>query len=222
MKMTSIIKTVVAVTAIVTVGKVVYDKVKANKEAESEEVKTTIDEVVEDDEPEPKKNIIEKAVDKFNNLSTDDQALVVTVAGAVVIGLGVMFVGNHIIDRRYNRSLANYKSSQEYKNLRNNALNDYMNSKNYQDDIERFTRQLTDSMIPTSIDKYVSKFMMRELADYPGDYECYLDNKLSINLLNSCYLCKILDEKLITPEQFDHIAGIVVNELNKDVYQEVK
>lgn len=209
MKMTSIIKTVVAVTAIVTVGKVVYNKVKANKETESEEVKTIIDEVVEDDEPEPKKNIIEKAVDKFNNLSIDDQALVVSVAGAVVIGLGVIFVGHH-----YNCSLKNYTN----KTLNNS----YMSSQKIQDDIEQATNEIMNMVLPWYMDNYITNFFKELCTNKPEAYEYYLNNKFDANAILACYCCNILGNNLLTAEEIKKVQSEVHDEITKIISQEVK
>lgn len=216
MKMTSIIKTVVAVTAIVTVGKVIYDKVKSNKETETEEVKTTIDEVVEDDEPESEPSIIDKTIDKFNNLSTDDQALVISVAGAVVIGLGVAFVGNRIIDRHYNRSLTNYRNSQEYKNIRNKTLTKY-NVEVTEEMANKFYDKISNVIIPSSIDKYITEFMKKDLVNDPENYEYYLSDKLFVDLTYACYFCKILESGLLTSEQYREVCDSTVKDLKQYV-----
>lgn len=210
MKINNILKALVAVTAVSVAGTVIYSKVKENKEKETKEIKTTEENVAEEVDPEPKKNIMKKAVEKFNSLSSGNKALVISVAGVVVLGLGVVLVGNRVSNWQYNRSLANYMDNQRHKiEITKETTNQLCN-------------ELSNAMIPQCVDDYVSKFMMRELVECPEDYGRYLDHKLQVNLLNSCYLCKILDEKLITPDQFDAISETVLNELTKDVCQEVE
>lgn len=102
MKINSILKALVAVTAVGVAGTVIYSKVKENKEKEAEETKTTVDEVVVDDEPEPEveKTIIEK-FDIFTDSLTTKQKVICAVGflafGGFIGGVVGRQVRNDII-----------------------------------------------------------------------------------------------------------------------------
>lgn len=203
MKTSSIIKAVVAVTTIVTVGKMVYDKVKKHNEntidtVESNDVKANETDNIKTEETPA---IMNKVIDKYNELSEQKKAIIL-VGGAVVTISGLMLSG-HLIGAKHGeyafiKSVKELTNGQKYTNACDKAWNKYTSSSKFQNDTER----LLNSLIPRSYDEYITRFMKKDLANDSEAYQYYLDNKLNTDLWYTCIFCKVLDSGLISMDQF--------------------
>lgn len=198
MKMSSTIKAVAVATALVAIGKVIYDKVKACNEdtvdtVESNNVKTV--------ETETTPTIVSKVIDKYNGLSEQKKAVFLVGGATVVIG-GLIVCGHHMHISHgkcvFIKSAKEYMNSRDYTNARDKAWNKYVSSPKFQEDSEH----LLNSLIPRSFDEYITNFMKKDLANDPEAYQYYLDNKLNTDLWYTCVFCKLLDSGLISLDQF--------------------
>lgn len=85
-QLSSVIKTIVAVAAVVTVSKVIYDKVKENQE-ETDKDFVDISEDVTEDKPGPESSI--------NSVAPNRLKFAVAVGTIAVIGIGYALIGDH-------------------------------------------------------------------------------------------------------------------------------
>lgn len=198
MKMSSTIKVAVVATALVAIGKVIYDKVKA---CNDDTIETAESNDVETVETEAAPTIVNKVIDKYNGLSEQKKAVILVGGAAVAIG-GLMVCGHHMRighgKYAFIKSAKEYMNSQDYANARDKAWDKYVSSPKFQEDTER----LLNSLIPRSFDEYITSFMKKDLVNDPETYQYYLDNKLNTDLWYTCIFCKVLDSGLISLDQF--------------------